>query len=82
MNEYACRKRSAPVEGAEHNDRLIESITSELQRRFGHCAEHRDLAQLARVAVDEFASAPVRNYVPILARKHAVEAAERQCSDL
>lgn len=73
----ACRKSNASA--AVLDDlALVEGIVDTLLADFGDVMSVGQLRAVAAAAVEKFATASVRNYVPILARRFAIEEVIRQ----
>lgn len=75
--EGACRTRAAPFDLGD-DDALFESLVLEVEGRFD-CA-HSDL--VVALALAEFDKAAVRSFVPILAKRRALEIARAVCMPL
>jgi len=67
----------ADVETAEATIDLRTSIVTELKRRHP-AAQHDRLLRIATDAIEDFSDARVLNFVPVLARRRALDLAKAQ----
>ena len=76
VQDGACKKRAAP-HNTDDPGRLRRTIVLSLRRRYGSRLDEEKIEQIADAAIAGLNDAPIKNFVPILAMRHAHKAAAK-----